>query len=197
MLPVQWIPRSAVRRTHEQHPEAYFYDTSTRAPLANDLDYVIAAPEFSPFVAYGGIPIPGTTDVSDSVEGIWQGLKVIRGKIDPSYFEGKGRKRRGKPWGHLFGGRVIGYRDARVSIYVPSYEFMVEQRVSGTSVDSIVDKAASTTQFFFDVDENGDVHDTRRPLSHAAILVRWLNGEITRRQRLREFPQVDSLQAQE
>ena len=52
----------------------------------------------------GGIPVPGMPGtVSDTVEGIWQGLKVIRGKIAPHLFRGRGQKRGGKPAGHQYG----------------------------------------------------------------------------------------------
>jgi len=45
----------------------------------------------SPMWVHGGIPVsgmPGT--VSDTVEGVRQGLKVIRGKTAPQYFRGPG-----------------------------------------------------------------------------------------------------------
>ncbi|MCE9545701.1 MAG: hypothetical protein K8T25_09320, partial [Planctomycetia bacterium] len=55
----------------------------------------------SPMWPHGGIPVPGMPGTtSDSVEGIWQGLKLINGKIAPRYFSGPGRKRGGKPRGH-------------------------------------------------------------------------------------------------
>ena len=42
----------------------------------------------SPMWAHGGIPVPGMQGtVSDSVEGIWQGLKIIDGSIAPSFFK--------------------------------------------------------------------------------------------------------------
>ena len=43
----------------------------------------------SPMWAHGGIPIPGIPGATaDCVEGIWQGLKVIRGSIAHRYFSG-------------------------------------------------------------------------------------------------------------
>src|SRR4051812_29253351 len=43
--------------------------------------------EFSPLWAHGGIPIPGLPgQTSDCIEGIWQGLKVIRGKTAAHLF---------------------------------------------------------------------------------------------------------------
>jgi predicted DCC family thiol-disulfide oxidoreductase YuxK len=38
---------------------------------------------------HGGIPVPGMDGTtSDTVEGVWQGLKVIRGQIATRYFRG-------------------------------------------------------------------------------------------------------------
>ena len=60
---------------------------------------------------------------SDSVEGIWQGLKVIRGKIALRFFEDVGRKRVGKPAGHQFGDqkRLLDLAEARRKIYIFPY----------------------------------------------------------------------------
>src|SRR3954466_7761883 len=75
---------------------ATVYDVSSYA------DYPFCT--LSPVWEHGGIPVPGPPGVtSDSVEGVWQGLKVIRGKTAPHFFRGKGQKRGGKPAGHQFG----------------------------------------------------------------------------------------------
>lgn len=160
-------------------PGARFYDTSTHAPYATDFDYVINAREFSPFVQYGKIPVPQTSQLSDSVEGIWQGLKIIQGKIDESYFEGKGRKRPGKPEGHKYGNRILGYKEARKKIYIPSYEFMFYNRVPKEKIQNILEYAKSgIKQFFFDVDEVSDAGDLSGPLAHSAVLVSLINREL-------------------
>ena len=45
----------------------------------------------SPMYVHGGIPVPGMAGItSDTVEGIWQGLKLIRGKTAPRYFRTRG-----------------------------------------------------------------------------------------------------------
>jgi hypothetical protein len=64
-------------RLREQVPEgAAVYDVSSYA----DHPYCT----LSPFWPHGGIPVPGMPGTtSDSVEGIWQGLKLIDGKIAP------------------------------------------------------------------------------------------------------------------
>lgn len=80
---------------------------------------------FSPFYPHGGIPIPNSAgETAQSVEGLWQGLKVFEHEdIDPSKWAitnlsgiKRGGKRRGKVRGHRFGiasDTLLGYRDAR------------------------------------------------------------------------------------
>ena len=106
----------------------------------------------SPMYAHGGIPVPGMARMtSDSVEGIWQGLKVIRGKTAPRYFHGKGHKRGGKPAGHQYGDKLIGLVEARFKIYCPAYEWMLANRIDPALLESFIDRAfaarpnASTT----------------------------------------------------
>src|SRR5439155_27289214 len=104
-------------------------------------------------------PVPGMPGVtSDSVEGIWQGLKVIRGKTAPHLFRGRGQKRGGKPAGHLFGDRLLGIVEARLKLYRVSYEWMLENRIHPALIEGIVDRAfAGVQQFFHDLGDNGDV----------------------------------------
>src|SRR5436190_188452 len=85
----------------------------------------------SPMWEHGSIPVPGTPGAtSDTVEGIWQGLKMIRGKTAPHLFRGRGQKRGGgKPAGHLYRGRLIGYVEARFKIYTVAYEWVLDNRI--------------------------------------------------------------------
>jgi hypothetical protein len=137
--------------------------------------------QLSPFYPHGGIPIPGLSGQhSDSVEGIWQGLKVIRGKTAPRFFEGGGQKRVGKPLGHQFGDstRLLGIVEARRKIYVPAYEWMLENRIEPAVLAGFISKAfRGVSQFFYDREDNGSIgKDT--PLAHASLLVDWLNRKI-------------------
>src|SRR5581483_9836811 len=85
---------------------------------------------FSPFYPHGGIPVPNSPGTSaQSVEGLWQGLKVFEKEgIDPSRWQAtnmRGIKQsagrtRGKVLGHRFGvgnDLLLGYREARLRIY--------------------------------------------------------------------------------
>jgi hypothetical protein len=129
----------------------------------------------SPLWVHGGIPVPGMPGVtSDSVEGIWQGLKVIRGKTALHLFEGPGRKRGGgKPAGHLHGDKLLDIVPARLRIYRVAYEWVLANRVDQALIEGFVARAfEGVPQFFHDT---GDINNTNEPLAHASVLVGYLN----------------------
>ena len=140
---------------------------------------------FSPFYPHGGIPVPGSPGTfAQSVEGIWQGLKVFEHEdIDPSRWEiidMKGIKRatgkRGKVLGHRLGvggSMLLGYREARYNIYLPAYRWVLENRLSAEVV-RLRDEAAARTVVLLDYETNGDVEDLSSPLSHAALVKLYL-----------------------
>lgn len=131
----------------------------------------------SPMWVHGGVPVPGMPGAtSDTVEGVWQGLKVIRGKTAPRYFRGPGAKRGGKPSGHQFGKKELGIVEARRRIYIPTYEWVLEHRIDPAVIPGLLATARTgVTQFVHDVGDNGDPNDTAQPLAHAAVLVQYLN----------------------
>lgn len=113
---------------------------------------------------------------ADSVEGIWQGLKVIDSVSDFSLFQGKPKKRKGKPQGHLFRKKLIGYVGARKQIYVPAYAYhVINNALDGVKEDLEARVSRSRPVALFDVESNGSIDDTSRPYSHAALFVRLLN----------------------
>ncbi len=131
----------------------------------------------SPYWPHGGIPVPGMPGTaSDSVEGIWQGLKVIGGKIAPRYFSGQGHKRGGKPRGHRYGDRLLKIVEAREKIYRVAYEWMLENRADPALISGFVTQAfAGVPQYFHDVSNNGSIGDPDEGWAHAAVLVQYLN----------------------
>lgn len=137
----------------------------------------------SPFWPHGGIPIPGADgETSDSVEGIWQGLKVIDGKTAPRFFAGGGRKRGGKPRGHQFGGKLLKIVEAREKIYRVAYEWMLENRADRELLEGFIQQAlAGVPQFFHDVSNNGAISDPDEGWAHAAVLVQYLNRQCQQR----------------
>ncbi len=94
--------------------------------------------QFSPFYPHGGIPVPGMpNETSESVEGIWQGLKCFEAHgVDRTKFavtNMKGIKRTvrkyGKVTGHQYGDELLDYLEARRRIYLPTYEWVLNNKV--------------------------------------------------------------------
>ena len=143
---------------------------------------------FSPFYPHGGIPVPNSPGtLAQSVEGLWQGLKVFeREDVDPSRWQIKdmrGIKRagraRGQVRGHRFGvgsGVLLGYRDARYHIYLPAYRWVLENRLAA-EVQRLREAAARGPVVLLDYETNGDAEDLSRPLSHAALVQHYLEGK--------------------
>ena len=133
--------------------------------------------KFSPFYHHtaNAIPVPGSSMRADSVEGIWQGLKIIGGKPDLSLFQGPPRKRKGHVEGHVFGDVLLDYRDARAHIFVPAYAYHAINNVLDDVADDLEVRAATNDVALYDVEMNGDIDDLTSPYSHAALLVDILN----------------------
>ncbi|MGL4553312.1 MAG: DUF6939 family protein [Gemmataceae bacterium] len=133
---------------------------------------------FSPFYPHGGIPIPGMPgEVAQSVEGLWQGLKVFeREGVDPSRWAittmagiKRSGKSRGAVRGHRFGDELLGYRDARWRIYLPAYRWVLENQLAD-EMARLRGHAASGPLVLLDYETNGDIDDLASPLSHAALV---------------------------
>ena len=134
----------------------------------------------SPMWPHGGILVPGLPGTtSDSVEGVWQGLKLIGGRIAPRYFSGQGHKRGGKPRGHQYGDKLLRIVEAREKIYRVTYEWMLEHRAEPELIAGFFDRArAGVTQYFHDVSNNGRIGDPDEGWAHAAVLVQYLNRRL-------------------
>jgi len=157
-------------RLREQAPKlALVFDVSSYA------DHPFCA--LSPFWPHGGIPVPGMPGTtSDSVEGIWQGLKLIGGKIAPRYFSGQGHKRGGMPRGHQYGDKLLKIVEAREKVYRVAYEWMLNHRADSALISGFVEQAfAGVQQHFHDVSNNGSIGDPDEGWAHAAVLVQYLN----------------------
>ena len=157
-------------RLREQAPKgAAVYDVSSYA----DHPYCT----LSPFWPHGGIPVPGMPGAtSDSVEGIWQGLKLIGGEIAPRHFSGRGHKRGGVPRGHRFGDKLLKIVEARDKIYRVAYEWMLDRRADPGLIAGFIERAfAGEPQYFHDVSNNGSIGDPDEGWAHAAVLVQYLN----------------------
>lgn len=143
---------------------------------------------FSPFWPHGDIPVPFSDGVRGTcVEGIWQALKVFESEdIDESRLQVtnmKGLKRTvrrlGNVKGHrkgLAGEELLPYRAARELIYLPTYRWMLENCVQEelTQIRHLGDERDIV---LLDYTTNGDIDDLRSPLSHAALLKRYLEDD--------------------
>lgn len=161
------------------YPGASIVDVTSHA----DDDMV----KFSPFYPHGGIPIPFSNGaLSMSVEGIWQGLKVFNSvDVDTSCFRNgtmKNLKRtvrvNGPCRGHrkgIRGTELLGYLEARKLIYLPSYKWVLDHKL-GPQLDRLRRLSESGTLVLLDYETNPDVLDPASPLSHAALIKAFLEG---------------------
>ncbi|ACU73471.1 conserved hypothetical protein [Catenulispora acidiphila DSM 44928] len=133
----------------------------------------------SPFFPHSGIPVPLSDGaVSQSVEGIWQALKVFPGsdvdprKLDVASMTGLKRtvRKHGPVLGHragLNGQDLLPYEQARRRIFLPAYRWVLEHNVTDLIAEL---RAADGDIVLLDYTVNGDVTDTSSALSHAALI---------------------------
>ncbi|MFF0415551.1 DUF6939 family protein [Kitasatospora sp. NPDC004745] len=157
-------------------------------PGAEIIDVTSKAPDpwvrLSPFYPHGGIPVPYSDGVTgESVEGIWQALKVFQDSdVDPAKLgvtTMKGLKRtvrrHGPVRGHragLHGDRLLSYETARRRIYLPAYRWILEHRAA----DLVELIGSKDDVVLLDYTTNGDVTDLTSPLSHAALIQLYIEG---------------------
>jgi len=143
--------------------------------------------KLSPFYPHGNIPVPFSEGYTATcVEAIWQGLKVFEGAdVDTSLFQNgtmKGLKRTvrrfGKPHGHrkgVNGTELLGYIEARKQIYIPTYRWVLENKVASI-IERMKEASKTKTIVLLDYDTNADVEDARKPLSHASLIKAYIEG---------------------
>ncbi|MBF9130411.1 hypothetical protein I0C86_15800 [Plantactinospora sp. S1510] len=160
-------------------PGALLLDVTSRGP----------APwvRLSPFYPHGGIPVPFSPGkTGESVEGVWQALKVFTdADVDPSRLRVttmRGLKRTvrryGAVRGHrtgLAGDRLLGYEEARRRIYLPTYRWTLENAAADL-VAELRRLSVDRDVVLLDYTTNGDVTDLGTPLSHAALVALFLAG---------------------
>jgi hypothetical protein len=105
---------------------------------------------------------------------------------DPSKFDITAMKdikraasgKRGRVQGHRrFDDRsLLSYRDARHLIYLAAYRWVLENRL-GAEVQQLRDILATRDIVLLDYEINQNVDDLSNPLSHAALLKRFILGE--------------------
>ena len=143
--------------------------------------------KLSPFYPHGDIPVPFSDGYTAScVEAVWQGLKVFEHcDVDTSLFANttmKGLKRTvrkyGKPLGHrkgVNGTELLGYIEARKQIYIPTYRWMLENKVRDI-IERLREASKTKTIVLLDYDTNADVENAAKPLSHASLIKAYVEG---------------------
>ena len=144
--------------------------------------------KLSPFYPHGEIPVPFSEDyIATCVEAIWQGLKVFEGSdVDTQMFQNDTMKnikrtvrRFGKPLGHrkgVNGTELLSYIEARKQIYIPTYRWVLENKVTDI-IERLRDASNSgKTIVLLDYDTNADVENSKKPLSHASLIKAYVEG---------------------
>lgn len=171
--------KSSIEKLKKDYPGAVIIDVTSRAK-----DEFL---RLSPFYPHGGIPVPYSPGWSAScMEAIWQGLKDYESVgIDYSLFKNttmKDLKRTTRRFGHLRGHRkgvgskeLLGYIDARKYIYLPTYKWILENKVQN-EIEKIKALAQTHDVILLDYATNPDVEDWKKPLSHAALIKAFIEG---------------------
>lgn len=158
----------------KKYPNAILADVTSQAK-----DGLV---KLSPFYPHGGIPVPFSEGYTATcVEAIWQGLKVFEGcDVDTTLFDSntmRGLKRTvrrfGKPMGHrkgVNGKELLGYIEARKQIYIPTYKWVLENKVADIIERLRNASNSGKTIVLLDYDTNSDVENAKKPLSHASLI---------------------------
>ena len=165
----------------KKYPGAILADVTSSTP--ND-----GLRKLSPFYPHGSIPVPFSEGYTATcVEAIWQGLKVFEGcDVDISLFHNstmKGLKRTvrrfGKPLGHrkgVNGTELLSYIEARKQIYIPTYRWVLENKVANIIEKLREASKSGKTIVLLDYDTNADVENAKKPLSHASLIKAYVEG---------------------
>lgn len=163
----------------KQHSGAILADVTSKA--------TDALVKLSPFYPHGGIPVPFSEGMTATcVEAIWQGLKVFESSdVDIHLFENDTMKnikrsvrKNGKPLGHrkgVNGNELLGYIEARKQIYIPTYRWVLENKVSSI-IERMREASKTKTIILLDYNTNQDVDDASKPLSHAFLIKAYIEG---------------------
>ena len=171
--------RSKQENILKKYPNAIIADVTSQAK-----DGLV---KLSPFYPHGGIPVPFSDGMTAAcVEAVWQGLKVFEGAdVDVEMFKNdtmKNIKRTvrkfGKPLGHrkgVNGTVLLNYLDARKQIYIPTYRWMIENKVMPI-IKRLREASKSKTIVLLDYNTCCDVDDLSKPLSHAFLVKAYAEG---------------------
>ena len=164
----------------KKYPDAILADVTSSAK-----DSLV---KLSPFYPHYDIPVPFSEGYTATcVEAVWQGLKVFEHcGIDTSLFYNDTMKdlkrtvrRFGKPLGHqkgVNGTELLGYIEARKQIYIPTYRWVLENKVAQIMERLREASESGKTIVLLDYDTNADVENAKKPLSHASLIKAYVEG---------------------
>jgi len=188
--------KKKIEKLQDMYPGASIIDVTSKAT-----DEFV---KLSPFFPWGNIPVPFSPEwMAESVEGIWQGLKVFEHYgVDVKVMRVMGMtdiKRTTKKFGNILGhqkgmesNELLGYIDARKQIYVPAYFWVLENRCKPL-LEKILDLSRKGVVVLLDYDLNADIDDPSSPLSHASLIVRYLSRFITEEERAQWTTQEEEM----
>lgn len=168
--------RKKVETIQNDYPGCVIIDVTSNS---KDGEYV----KFSPFYPHGGIPVPGMSRTAASVEGIWQGLKTFESGEGISLETMSNRtmknlkrtvRTHGRCLGHQYDGRLLSYIEARNLIYLPAYNWVLENKL-GELTRKLRDLSLRKTVVLLDYETNADVNDPTKPLSHASLIKAYVD----------------------
>ena len=164
----------------KQYPDVILADVTSSAK-----DGLV---KLSPFYPHYGIPVPFSEGYTATcVEAIWQGLKVFEScDVDVEMFKNdtmrnikRTVRRYGKPLGHrkgVHGTELLGYIEARKQIYIPTYKWVLENKVASIIERLRIANNEGKTIVLLDYDTNVDVENVKTPLSHASLIKAYVEG---------------------
>ncbi|MFG2485855.1 DUF6939 family protein [Streptomyces virginiae] len=136
------------------------------------------------------IPVPGTELASESVESVWQGLKLVDGETCLTMF---GQEPAARPPGEIrrlpgydysasvfrYGEVVLDLVAARRLIYLPTYLHLLDRLADESAIAEIEEALRSGRDvLFYDYDANMDPACAEDSWSHSSILAAWFNREL-------------------
>ncbi len=165
--------RKKIKNILKAYPCAVIADVTSQAQ-----DGLI---RLSPFYPHGSIPVPFSEGyTSMCVEGIWQGLKVFEGEdVGLNIFRNdtmKNIKRTVRTHGRVLGHRkgvngteILSYVEAKHQIYIPTYRWVLENKVSGI-IERLRAASKDKTIVLLDYNTCCNVDNESKPLSHAYLV---------------------------
>jgi hypothetical protein len=73
------------------------------------------------------------------------------------------------------GTELLGYIEARKQIYIPTYRWVMENKVANI-IERLREASKTKTIVLLDYDTNADVENAKKPLSHASLIKAYVEG---------------------